>query len=228
MSQQLRALLPGYLQSLRKRRLTPATVHTYRQRLTGFFGWLGETGNEFTCEAFIAFLAHEQDRGLKGRTIRPAHAAIKDLALWLASEKLEAPCLKDVRAPRIQPAERYSPTDEEMGRFWHLAKQGSGITLAERVLRGKALVLLCLLSATAVRRHEFLNFRLTDLHARPGPKGPSRFLRVRRGKGGLTRDIPMSPEAALVLDEWQLVRDEWAACEPARSGNPWLLPVDSI
>lgn len=212
-----------YLSWLTAEGKTAGTIRTYSSRLEQFERWLTAEGEEFSREAFVRFLSHQQERGVRPRTIRPGFAAIRGLSDWMRNNGLESPILHGLKAPRLDPPRRYTPTDEEMRKLWAAAQGLDDYPGHPRFWRAKALVILILLSCTAIRRCELLGLRLDDIHTELEPWE----LWVRQGKGKQSRRIPINGEARQVLTEWFAVRAEWVAANPRRKANPSLLPVSA-
>lgn len=200
---------------------TAGTIRTYSARLAHFERWLNSEGLEFTRPAFVLYLKREQERGVRPRTIRPGFAAIRSLADWMHNHELPAPILAGVKAPRLDPPRRYTPTDAEMQKLWKAALDLDDYPGHPRFWRAKALVILVILSCTAIRRCELLDLRLDDIHTEFTPWE----LWVRQGKGDQSRRIPINDEARQVLSQWFEVRAEWVKQNPRRAKNPALLPV---
>ncbi|HTE16929.1 MAG TPA: site-specific integrase, partial [Armatimonadota bacterium] len=183
-------LVTGYLAHLATEQVTKSTHKTYRQRLRQFTTWLDAEGKTFDRASVIGYVDACQQHH-KPRTIRPAMAAIRDLAAWMVATGREAPDLAGVKGPSLNPPNRYTPTNEEMQAFWTAAKTLPGFTFPERFARGRATVLLCLAACTAIRRFELLAIQVADVQL----EDEAPVLRIRRGKGAKYREIAINAEA---------------------------------
>ncbi len=174
-------------------------------------------------------LLRQYGRHLKTTAFRPRTRNVDKWALnaWFKflKERRKLRKLPDLAAMDTgrldQPAVRWA-TEEELRLLWKTARALPQHTLRDRFRRGRALVVLAILSYGGLRRSEMLGVDLSDVLL---DEDPPRIV-VRFGKGAETRWVPVKAELDQVIREWLPIRAEWCQLHLHPSGA--LLPVDRV
>ncbi|RDV80179.1 tyrosine-type recombinase/integrase, partial [Ammonifex thiophilus] len=190
--------------------LSPSSVRAYLGVVKRFVAWWeGTSGEAFDPRAVTPLDVADYRRYLQGRGFKPATVnfnleAIKSFFRWLKEER----ALPDNPAEGVKkvPEARLSPR-------W-LTRREVGL-LARAVQRygtAKDKALFALLLHAGLRVSEAVSLRLEDVVIRER----SGFVRVRYGKGGKYREVPLNSTVRRILKEY-------LAELPPRGGE-WLFP----
>jgi integrase/recombinase XerC len=203
-SQPLPADRDAFLAQLRDQgRASAATLDAYRRDLTRFVTFLDGEGvaawTDVDADRVQRFITAEHRRGLQGRSLARALAAVRRLFAWLVREgRARHDPAADIRAPRAgRPLPRALEV-EEIERL--LAVPGE--TLHAR--RDRAL--LELFYSSGLRLAELAGLDVTGLDLSVGE------VRV-RGKGERERVTPVGSAACHALKAWLQVRGDWAGVD---------------
>ena len=186
-----------------ERGCTDATAEAYASDVRQCVAYLSEKGippqTEVVTSAvlreYVGWLAH---RGCSASTIRRRISGVSSLWRWLTSTEHETanPCA-GLMLPRKQ---RWSPavlTLEEARRLLAASEEHDHPAMAFRNRAAISTLLFC-----GLRRGELLDLTTSDVdHC-------GRWVRVRRGKGGKGRSVPLVAEAAEAVSDWLEFRPE--------------------
>ncbi len=186
-----------------ERGCSPCTSAAYRGDVHGLQRFLRVEGLEEEVEAlspqvlrrYVSWLAAS---GYSPGTIARRIYAISSLCRYLVNYGYAEvnPCRQVVlpKKARRMPAVL---TLEEARRVLRVADDHRCPWMGFRNRAIIAVLLFC-----GLRRQELVNLKLSDVDLR------SRWLKVRRGKGGKGRSIPLAPEAAEAIRDWLEFRPE--------------------
>jgi len=199
--------LDRFLNYLRdERNASPATRTAYRRDLARFVAFLEREGvaawPAVSADHVQRFVAAEHRRGLSGRSLARALAAVRALFAWLLREgRAERDPAADIRAPR---APRPLPRALEVEEVERLVSIPGDDPRARRDC-----ALLELFYSSGLRLAELASLDVPALNL------AAREARV-LGKGRRERIVPVGEPARAALAAWLRVRGEWAAAdEPA-------------
>lgn len=212
--------LDAYLEDLRGANKSDLTIHAYRHKIKQFLEWLGD--RPVTRQTLQGYRLHRQGEGRRPRTIRCDFTAIFAFFAWLEANGYaeDLPRRGAIVLPRMDEAQRETPTDDEVARFFAEAMRMPAHTERKKYLRGRALAIVTILAFAGLRRAELLALNVSDIQTDTAPWR----LRVRCGKGAQTRWLPLSSEAQTHLREWMEIRKKWCADHGHTSDA--LFPVD--
>lgn len=203
--------LESYLDELRVSDYSARTLEQYRHKLRQFDHWLN--GRPIT----LAVLAQYRDtlltEGRRPRTVRVTFTALFSFFAFLerAGHCSGLPHQGVLKLPRMDRPQRDVPTPAEMEALFDAARHRMRTrTLSQRFQRARTLAVLTVLDYAGVRRGELLALNVDDLQQ----VERGWILRVRRGKGGESRWIPLTPEAVPPLLDYLAVRKEWSLGRP--------------
>jgi site-specific recombinase XerD len=211
--------LPGFVTWLRSEGRSTATVRKYRYTTERFLRWLAyrHPKERLTKGILRAFGAELKDQALRPSTQHGYAAALSQFFLYLRDEQ-GVSGLPDANALGVDPPdppERISPSREEVQALLRTARQMPAHTIRSAYERGRALCIVGLACLAGLRRGEILKLELRDVE--PGQ------IRVRRGKGGKGRRVPISDELHVILEEWSLTRAAW--CREHSYQSEALIPT---
>lgn len=184
----LRPLLREWLLDLQVLGRSPRTLRWYEQKVQ----WYLENGGVETLEDLNGFelkrlLASLQARGLAENTVRGMHLTFKAFGNWAAREGYPAdPALLRVRSPKVAQTEMESFSAAEQQDLLRAVRPGWP-RLAVQILLG-----------TGMRVSELCALALDDVE----DDDDASFLKVRRGKGGKFRRVPISRNLQRELSRW--------------------------
>jgi site-specific recombinase XerD len=197
-------MLPDYLDHLRANGCSPKTVSQYHHKIRQFTAWLA--GRKPTNELLNVYCREMQERGLRPRTIRVAFTALKSFRDYMVARgRTGLPDFQGLKLPRLDPPQRETPTEADLAAIWKGAREMPEHSARAKWLRSRTLAVLALFNYAGLRRSELLSLNLDDIQ-----QGEQWQVRIRRGKGGQTRRVPLNAEARELLTEWIAVRNEWA------------------
>ena len=171
----------AYQQELELRDLDPKTRVRYWTIAQAYRQWLD--GRELGPESARLFLAH-----LRGLGYRPASIELYYVGLRLFLGFLGMELKVKLRKPQHLPPV-YDPADME--RLLEAARQG--LPGQEERVRCRIYNAIAILMDTGLRVGELMGLRVGDLDLNQG------VLRVRNGKGGKDRSVPLTTRASLAL-----------------------------
>jgi integrase/recombinase XerD len=184
----LEGLIQEWVRDLRVMGRSPRTIGWYEQKMASF---LKETGLELLEELgapeLKGYLAALQERGLADNTVHGAFQTIKAFANWAAREEypVDAALLRQ-RGPKV--------AQKEMEVY--SAAQLNAIFAA--MPAGWPLVAVQVLLGTGMRVSELVALDVEDFE----DDREQSFLKVRRGKGGKFRRVPISQLLRRELDRY--------------------------
>jgi len=210
----------AFLESLRVRNLSVATLAGRGQSLDVFFRFLSSRGiedarevNRDTVKDYQAWLM-EPGRYAIG-TVAAHLAALRQFFAFLEASAavLINPCLRLAipKQPRRLP--RAVLTRAQARQILHLPDRNTAKGLRDRAL-------LELFYSSGLRLGEMARLSIHDADLRNG------FLRVTRGKGNRDRVVPIGKKACEALGAWLEIRRQWLHASRSAPHNAlWLAPV---
>ena len=195
------ALLERWLVQLSAvRRRSPKTVEAYRRDVIRYLAFLarhlgGPPGpaalGELAVADLRAWMAAERGRGLSGRSLARALAAVRAFHRWLAeAEGIDCAAIEVVRTPKA-PGSLPRPVAEEEAR----AVLAAVSRHREPWIAARDQAALTLIWGSGLRISEALGLRQRD-----APLGET--VRV-RGKGGREREVPVLPAARAAVEHYR-------------------------
>lgn len=185
-----------YIQAQRLRGRRPKTLEAYQQFLERFIRTVGKPVEDITVRDVRLFLMGEEARGNNRNTIGTKVVKLRSFFKWLEREELidKNPML------RIDPpADDKSPpkylTHEEIER------------LRDACRRPMERLLLEVLYSSGLRVSEAVALNWDDVNL------DGKYLIVRDGKGGKSRQAPLSTRAVMLLRQYR---------DRRRDGSPWV------
>jgi site-specific recombinase XerD len=155
------------------------TIDWYRQKIDAYLAHASaRTLSEFTAESLREYIASLQERELAENTIHGCFQVLKSLANWADREGYEVdPDVLRLRGPRLPELEMetYSANEVEAA--------------IQRASPAWARLAVQILVGTGLRVSELCGLQLDDFE----DDADTTFLKVRRGKGGKFRRVPVSP-----------------------------------
>src|SRR3990167_5079939 len=199
----LEAHRQAFLESLRVRNFSAATLRSRGQSLDVFFRFLSSRGLNDPRE-----VSRDTVRDYQAWLMRPGRYAVGTVAAHLSALRqffafLEAsaavflnPCLRLVipKQPRRLP--RPVLTRAQARQILHVPDRNEPKGIRDRAL-------LELFYSSGVRRGEMARLTVHDVDTRNG------FLRVTRGKGNRDRVVPIGKKACEALSAWLEIRRQW-------------------
>jgi site-specific recombinase XerD len=205
----LPALLPSWQLHLRSANKSEGTIRSYSAGVTAFLRWCERTGttpelSRRTVEAFTADLLAD---GAEPTTAKGRQMGLKRFAAWLASEgEIDTDELRGMTPPKVDVKVTDTLTDEEVRRLIATCK---GKSFTDK--RDEAIIRLMV--ETACRAGELLAMTPSDIDVHRG------VVLIRRGKGGVGRWAPFSPQTAAAVDKYLRMR---RTQHPADTGPLWI------
>lgn len=201
-------VLTEWTENLKERQVARNTLRDYRCKAGRFLDWLGD--EKITRNAVVDYLRQLQGQGIRPRSLRGILAVLRVFIAWHHENGLLLEVsLANVRLPQNDAVRRHTPTDEEVSRIFAGIEKMPDHTLKFRFEKRRARAIFSIFAYTAVRRTECLSLDVNDLLDVRG----ERRIRIRHGKGGSYREIPVAVGGELdrVLNEWLEVRAEYLA-----------------
>ena len=199
------SLLERYAAHLRGRGLADKSVRCYLGQAGAFVAWYERERGPFRVESVARldvadYRRHLQDAGRKPATVNLVLVVLNSFFNWAVQEGLASanPVVGVRRVPEQVPGPRWLDREAVRALLEAVATHGS---LRDRVL-------ITVMLHTGLRVSEVCSLRLEDLELRDH----SGRLRVRRGKGGKYREVPLNAAVRRALQEY-------LASHP---GGPWL------
>jgi site-specific recombinase XerD len=174
-------VLKDYEDKLSLYDLSLATISLYKQRLSRFLDFLGDSNP--SAELARLFLADLRVRRYARSTIRGYYCAIKLYLAWL-DITLEVKFKREKRLPRYH-------SHKDIARLLAAVARR---TDTWSKLKGRDQLIIKLLAGTGLRRAELISLRRRDI--RDG------YLTVYHGKGEKDRAIPLTGELSLELSNY--------------------------
>jgi site-specific recombinase XerD len=203
----LEAYLLQWLEDLADQGKARETIRRYRSAASAFLDWLGKRRpSQRLLNDYVDYLQIE--RGMRPRTIHTIFAALSSFRDYLAANGVvNLPEVRAVKLPRLDKADRATPTVEEVQLMFdvaHLCGSHAASPSYREYLRGRALALLSIACLCGLRRDEIFHVELEDLkHDHHG-----RQLYVRRAKGRESRTVPMNARCWGHINAWLKIRAE--------------------
>jgi len=196
----MREKIEGFLDFLRvEKGYSNNTLAAYRNDLVQFVDYLAEKFGEsdadwhdVTKQTIISYILEMKDREYASSTVARKVAAIKSFFHFLTSEDMvedDPTALLD--SPKVKKRLPVTLSYDEVTRLLAVPDQEE----SSKAMRDKAL--LELLYATGMRVTEIVSLDLEDVNL------ASATVRVRRGKGGKERIIPIHNRAVQALESYQ-------------------------
>lgn len=190
-------VIEGFIRDLHEKGRSPGTIQTYTRIIQEFSNWLKEHGGDLgqltrvDVQQYIQFL---EEKGNSAATIQHKFAALSSLVRYLGATDL----LQYIRRP-------------EMRKIRHIAPKSLDRNERNRVLREvertgnlRDIAMVYLLVYSGLRVSELVNLNREDVQIRER----SGSLTVRKGKGNVSRKVPLPVEARLQLSRYLEIRDD--------------------
>lgn len=207
-----------YIVWLRKlRKASETTVVNYQAWLNRYGRWLEDEGWKNTnvdvalhCKTMTQWFEELGSTGIKGRTIRQAHHALRSLCQYLIDKGvIEVNTAKQLTLPRREAGERKTPSDTEVADL---------LAACERQINEHDIAFDCALVSTLVftglRCQECLELKVSDINLH------NDTLTVRHGKGDKTRIQCPPSEFWIAINAWLKEREKMACT------HDWLWAQD--
>jgi len=199
---ELRPLVAEFLTHLRvERRLSPHTIFAYQHDLRTFLRFLAEENQSAVLDAVSPellrrYLVWLENRELEVATIRRRFHGLRSFWAYLCDwyDVNRNPFRRVALPKRAQSAPTFLTPDE----VHRLLEATEANRYVARGIRDRALVTMAVY--TGLRRQELLDLTLQDVDLEEG------IVRVRRGKGGRGRVVPLLPEVRLAIRDWLELR----------------------
>lgn len=174
----LEALVAEWLLDVQVMGRSEKTLIWYRERIDAFTKQSGATTlAEVTALALKGHLAEMQGRGLADNTVHGAYQVVKGFAAWASRENYPVdPAVLRVRAPKVEQKEPEAYSTDQLN------------VILRAVAPGWASMAVKLLLGTGMRVSEMCALTLEDIEE----DGDATTLKVKRGKGGKFRRVPIS------------------------------------
>jgi len=201
----------SYLRNLRARNVSPMTLSSYEQSLRSLSRFLTDRGmpldpSAIRREHIESYVIDQQETRSAG-TAQTRFDHLRTFWRWLKDEE-EIPDspMRNMKRPQSTPPPAMVLSDTQGTRLLATCK---GTSWYDR--RDRAIIRIML--DTGLRRQELLALDVDDVQwgergSREPQAGP--LLHVRRAKGGAIRHVPIGTKAAVELDRYLRVRDEYA------------------
>lgn len=221
-------LLPGFVDSLHQSGRAPDTISNYRQRVEAFLRWRQDRA--LTLRLLYDYKDYLQQthtgregEGCRPRTIRGHFAALAAFWKYAAGQGYtDLPPIASVPLPRLDPPHNVCPSERQVDALLAAAPR-VGKDAADpqyrEYLRWRAVAIITLGLACGLRRSDMKSLNLGDLTQ--DAKGWR--LRIRKSKGGQTRQVPVPAFAYENLKGWLAVREAKCAAKPAASAHAFLV-----
>lgn len=187
--------LVGFADHLCGHGLAEATLKCYLHTVERFASWYGERGSEFSPRAVsrldvAAYRRWLQDQGRKPATVNLALVALSRFFDWAVQEGLAAsnPVRGVKRVPEHVSGPRWLDAHSLRAFLDAVSRYGCA--------RDRALVAVLL--HAGLRVSEACHLKVGDLHLRE----QGAYVRVRRGKGGKYREVPLNGSVCKSLREY--------------------------
>jgi len=198
----IRPLAEEFLTHLHvERRFRPNSIRAYDRDLHTFLRFLEERSHPPTVESVTPELLREYMSWLSGRelgaaTLRRRFHGLRSFWAYLCDwHEVARNPFRRISLPRPPHRSPVFLTREEVGA---LLAATESTRFVVRGIRDHAV--LTLLVCTGLRRQEVLDLQLPDVDLREA------VLRVRNGKGGRARIVPLLPDAIAALRDWLELR----------------------
>jgi integrase/recombinase XerD len=183
------------LEELQLRNLSETTIHTYLRLVERFAKHFGVSPTKLGADHVRQYLLHLlNDRKDTWATVQVNRGALK----FLYVRVLKQPWFdEEIAAPKRRPRLPTVMSPEEIAR------------ILDRTTNLKHWTILATFYATALRCNELRHLKVNDIDSQ------KMVLHVREGKGGVPRDIPLSPPLL------ERLRIYYRRCKP----TDWLFPT---
>jgi site-specific recombinase XerD len=164
------------------------TIQWYQQKVEAYLNSdCHSTLDAFTADALRSYIAGLQDRHLAENTVHGCFQVLRSLANWADREGYSVdPALLRLGAPKLPELEVETYSQEEVEAVVRIASP-AWARLAVQILFG-----------TGLRLSELCALEMDDFE----DEVDSTFLKVRRGKGGKFRRVPVSPRLRKAIQRY--------------------------
>ncbi|MFI6440642.1 tyrosine-type recombinase/integrase [Streptomyces sp. NPDC050759] len=190
------SLLDSWLLHLAAERKSIQTRKTYGDGVRAFLRWCEAAGRSPTLDrpTVNAFVSALLDGGAEAATARSRQLAVRRFSAWLAEEgEIPADQLANLKPPRLD-HKVVQELDDDQCRL--LIKACSGRDFRDR--RDEAIIRLMI--ETGARAGEIVAMETRDVDLKTG------MAIIRRGKGGKSRKVPLSPQTCRAIDRYLRAR----------------------
>jgi integrase/recombinase XerD len=174
----MQPLVREWLMDLQVLGRSPRTIRWYQQKMDWYLGHGGvQTLQELTSYEVKRYLAELQGRGLTPNTVHGCFETLKAFANWAVREQYPVdPGVLRARAPQVPQQEMETYSEAQLEAILQAAPEG-----------WPRMVVLILLG-TGMRVSELCALKQLDVE----DEGDAVFLKIKRGKGGKFRRVPVS------------------------------------
>ena len=173
----MQPLVREWLMDLQVLGRSPRTIRWYRQKMDWYLRHGVQTLEELTPYEVKRYLAELQGRGLTPNTVHGCFETLKAFANWAVREQYPVdPGVLRARAPQVPQQEMETYSEAQLEAILQAAPEG-----------WPRMVVLILLG-TGMRVSELCALKLLDVE----DEGDAVFLKIKRGKGGKFRRVPVS------------------------------------
>lgn len=184
-------VIPGFIQSLESDGCSPGTIKNYTRSIREFSEWLKQGGGDITRLTRVdvqQYIYALEQKGNTAATIENKFAALSVLARYLDASH----ALRNIRRPEVRKSRYIAPKSLDRNERNRVLREVE----RTRNLRSIAIVYLFLYSGLRVSEMVALGRDDVVLGERSGS------IRVRKGKGNVSRTVPLPVEARLQLRQY--------------------------
>lgn len=185
--------IEGYILERRMGGLSERTLESYQRTLADFRKEVGENVSNANTDAVRSYLMRVFDRGCGKNTLALYHTHLNIFFEWL----IDCEVIKKNPVHGIPKARR----DKPLPRFLDHDQVNRLLACCGGAFNGERLrAVIMTFMGTGIRCSELCALEIGDI------EGPTGILKVRNGKGGKGRMIPIAPDLEPVLLHWLEVR----------------------
>jgi integrase len=195
----LRLLLHDFLTAKYAAGLSPRTIEWYRREIAALLNHLHHTDVSPGPEEVEAYLAMRRARGIQPATLAGHHRALSSFFKWLVARRYipaDDNPMPHIAKPRVP---RKEPRQAAFSDFTRLLKSLPRLTWLD--FRDRLGIVTLFL--TAVRVAELVGLAIDDYDF------VESSLRVRSGKGGDARRVPLLPAIKVEFAAYMMTRPAW-------------------
>jgi len=181
-------VIEGFVRDLQAKGNSPSTVKTYTRIIGEFASWLKGNGadlNRLTRVDVQQYIHYLEEKENSASTIENKFAALSVLAHYLGVTDV----LQHIRRPEVRKLRHVAPKSLDRNERNRLLRE------VERTRKPRDIAIVYLLLYTGIRVSELVSLNREDvvISQRKGS------VTVRKGKGNISRTIPLPPQARLQL-----------------------------
>ena len=184
-------VIERFMQVLESEGCSPGTIKNYTRSIREFSGWLQENGgdiNQLTRVDVQQYIYHLERKGNTATTIENKFAALSVLASYLDASHV----LRNIRRPEVRKSRFIAPKSLDKN------ERNGVLREAERTRNKRSIAIVYLFLYSGLRVSEMVALDRDDVVI--GERSGS--IRVRKGKGNVSRNVPLPIEARLQLRQY--------------------------